>query len=137
MRTGTEAKPRRFEHVHLAGDWTPPFLDPGLSLEDVADRTAAAMAGLGCTAMPVNYVTAPYHPLLYLYPDEPYLFFGGYGASLDMFAESTYSRGFWPCWFLNENLQRLRVMGDAAERHGLTGLLYMCCLLYTSPSPRD
>ena len=126
MRTGTEAKPRRFEHVHLAGDWTPPFLDPGLSLEDVADRTAAAMAGLGCTAMPVNYVTAPYHPLLYLYPDEPYLFFGGYGASLDMFAESTYSRGFWPCWFLNENLQRLRVMGDAAERHGLTGLLYMC-----------
>jgi len=119
-------KQNRFDHVHLAGDWSPPFLDPGLSLEEVADRTATSMADLGCTAMPLNYLTIPYHPLLYLYPDEVYLFFGAYGASLDMFAESSFSRDIWPRWFLNENLQRLRVMGQAAERHGLTGMLYMC-----------
>ena len=119
-------KNHRFDHIHLAGDWSPPFHDPSLSLEEVADRTATAMVDLGCTAMPLNYLTIPYHPLLYLFPDEVYLFFGAYGASLDMFAETSYSIGIWPRWFLNENLQRLRVMGQAADRHGLTGLLYMC-----------
>ena len=84
-------KQNRFDHVHLAGDWAPPFLDTGLSLDEVADRTAAAMSDLGCTAMPLNYLTVPYHPLLYLFPDEVYLFFGAYGAALDMFAESSYS----------------------------------------------
>lgn len=117
---------RRFDHVHLVGDWTPPFHDPRLSLEDVADQTASAMKGLGCTAMSLNYLTIPYHPLLYLYPDEVYMFFGAYAPPLDMFAESSYSKDIWPRWFLEENLQRLGVMGQAAERYGLTGMLYLC-----------
>lgn len=116
----------RFRHVHLAGDWMPPFLNPDLSLREACERSAAQLKELGCTAMALNYITTPYHPLFYLYPDEVYMFFGNYGAGLEMFAASEYNRNLWPAWYLEENLQRLRLLGEAAERHGLTGLLLLC-----------
>jgi hypothetical protein len=84
------------------------------------------MKRIGCTAIPVNYIMTPYHPLFHLYPEEVYMFFGAYGASLDMFAATSYNRDLWPQWYLAKNLERLQLMGEAAERHGLTGLLILC-----------
>lgn len=118
-------KINRFQKVFVLGEDEPDFHNPDLSLNEACDRAAARMKAAGATALQLNFITTPYHPSLFSHPDEVYLFFGNYAASLDMFAESEYSRGLYPRFYLEENLHRLECLSKAAARHGLSGVLYI------------
>ena len=114
-----------FKKVLMGGEWEPQFWDANLSLEAACDRYAEQAKSFGLTALQVNFIPDPYHPLLFAYPGEVYLYFGNYAASLDMFADSSYSRGIYPPFMMQANLHRLRTLAKAAERHGLGAFLYV------------
>ena len=116
---------RRFKKVMILGEWEPELCNPNLSLEEACERYARTARAAGATALQLNFLATPYHPLLYTHPDEYYLYFDNYAASLDMFAESEFSAGLFPKFFLEENLRRLSHLSAAAARHGLTGVLYL------------
>jgi len=123
LKKSTEA--RRFRKVMILGEWEPELYNPNISLEEACERYAHTARTAGATALQINFLATPYHPLLYTHSDEYYLYFDNYAASLDMFAESEFSAGLFPKFFLEENLRRLSHLSAAAARHGLTGVLYL------------
>lgn len=116
----------RFDHVHFAGEWEPALHDNSKSLWEMCDDYARCARSAGATALQVNFLAEPYGPIHLLNPAEIYHYFTNYGANLDCFVESVYSRGIWPRFLLETNLNRLRLLAEAADRHGLTALLYLC-----------
>jgi hypothetical protein len=123
LKKSTEA--RRFRKVMILGEWEPELYNPNISLKEACERYAHTARAAGATALQINFLATPYHPLLYTHSDEYYLYFDNYAASLDMFAESEFSAGLFPKFFLEENLRRLSHLSAAAARHGLTGVLYL------------
>ena len=114
-----------YSKVFVLGEWEPELHDRSISLDEAARRYARAAKEVGCTSLQINFLDTPYHPLAYSHPEEYYLYFDNYGASLDMFAESSYSRGMYPRFFLEKNLERLRILDRAAGEEGLTSVLYV------------
>ncbi len=116
----------RYKHIHFGGEQEPDFNNPDLSLREACRRYAQDARNAGATSLQLNFLAEPYAPLQVLYPEELYFYFSNYGAGLDYFAESEYSTGLWPRFLIEQNLQRLRCMGEAAAEFGLTGLLLLC-----------
>jgi|GEM_PF-1378293 len=116
----------RFKHIHFAGEWEPDFHNPDRSLREQCEDYARRARSAGATALQVNFVAEPYGPIHLLHPHEIYDYFTGYGANLDCFVESDYSRGIWPRFMLEVNLNRLRLLAEAADRLGMSALLYLC-----------
>lgn len=116
----------RFKHVHFAGDLEPAFHDNHKSLWEICDDFARSAKSAGASALQVNFLAEPYGPIHLLYPAEIYHYFTGYGANLDCFVESSYSIGLWPRFLLETNLNRLRLLAEAADRYGMSALLYLC-----------
>jgi hypothetical protein len=115
----------RFKKIMVLGEWEPEFHNQELSLTAACDRYATQAKRAGVTALQINFLTTPYHPLAFLYPDEYYLYFCNYAANLDLFVESDFGRGIYPRFYLEENLHRMQALAAAAKRHGLTAAVYL------------
>jgi len=115
----------RFKKIVVLGEWEPAFHNHELSLNECCDQYAAQARRAGASALQVNFITTPYHPLAFTYPDEYYLYFCNYAANLDLFVESEFSRGIYPKFYLEENLHRLQILCEAARKHGLSATVYL------------
>lgn len=87
------------------------------------------MAGLsenGATHVQVNHLPDLMHPEQLSQPDNIYLAFANFGPPLDLYVDSDLNRGIWPEMYLERNRKVLLDFAEAARRHGIKPVMYLC-----------
>ncbi len=103
-----------------------PNLLPFETTVENVDAFMRTLAGAGVTHVQVNHLPDLMHPEQLNQPDNVYLWFANFGPPLDLFVDSSLNRGLWPEMYLERNRKMLFRFAEAAKRHGLRPLLYLC-----------
>jgi len=85
-----------------------------------------AMAETSVTHVQVNHLPDLMHPEHLHQPSNVYLWFANFGPPLDVFVSSKLNYGLWPELYLERNRRTLLRFADAAKRHGIKPVLYLC-----------
>lgn len=103
-----------------------PNLLPFETTPENVDRFIGALAAAGVTHVQVNHLPDLMHPEQLSQPENVYLWFANFGPPLDLFVSSGLNRGLYPEMYLERNRRVLLRFAEAARRHGLKPLLYLC-----------
>jgi hypothetical protein len=112
---------KQFTEIHYY-----PNLIPLDGSRESAESFMKTVANAGFTHAQINHLPDLIHPEAISNPDNIYLWFTNLGPSLDLFVSSDLSFGIYPEIYLERNRQVLLRCADAARRHGLKPVLYLC-----------
>ena len=94
--------------------------------ESNIDEFAESLAAAGVTHVQINHLPDAMHPEQLAQPDNVYLWYANWGPPLDLFVSSKLNCGLWPEMYLERNRRTLLRFANAARRHGMKPLLYLC-----------